>query len=69
MMNLQEKLRTEARVCPQCKNLIENPFSERCPRCLTRVPILDPGCGSCVHNAGCPVSSIKKFEQDSQSNS
>jgi hypothetical protein len=64
MNSLDEKLRTEIRTCPQCLNVIENPFVERCPRCLTVVPVFDPGCGNCVHNSGCPVASFKSHEEN-----
>lgn len=60
MMTLTEKLRSEARTCPQCHYIIDNPFSERCPRCLTFVPVIDPGCSKCIHTSGCPVSSMAK---------
>jgi len=59
MITLEEKLRTEIRICPKCRNPIENPFAERCPRCLTPVPVFDPGCGNCVHSSGCPVAGMK----------
>jgi len=59
-MTLEEKLRTEARTCPQCRYVIDNPFLGRCPRCLTEVPVIDPGCSGCVHNAGCPVAATRK---------
>jgi hypothetical protein len=62
MITLTEQLRSEARMCPQCRYVIDNPFNERCPRCLTLVPVIDPGCSKCVHRAGCPVSSFKKAE-------
>ena len=28
-------------------------------RIVTLVPVFDPGCGSCVHSSGCPVSNMK----------
>lgn len=62
MITLEEKLRTETRTCPQCRYAIDNPFLERCPRCLTMVPVMDPGCNSCIHNSGCPVSSTKQSQ-------
>jgi uncharacterized paraquat-inducible protein A len=65
MITLQEKLRSEAQSCPKCHNIIDNPFLERCPRCLTAVPVIDPGCSRCIHNAGCPVSSLKSAESRS----
>jgi hypothetical protein len=63
MIGLEEKLRTEIRICPQCRNPIENPFAARCPRCLTIMPVSDPGCRGCVHNSGCPVASFKSQEE------
>ncbi|MBI3578776.1 MAG: hypothetical protein HY089_05110 [Ignavibacteriales bacterium] len=62
MMTLEEQLRSEARMCSQCSYIITNPFTERCPRCLTVVPVMDPGCSKCIHNAGCPASSMKKAQ-------
>ncbi len=59
-LTLEAKLQTELRICPTCRCEITNPFSERCPRCLTIVPVNDPGCSKCVHNSGCPVAHVKK---------
>ncbi len=57
---LDQQLQQEQRVCPQCRYTLTNPFSERCPRCLTFVPVNDPGCSKCVHQSGCPVAHISK---------
>ena len=59
-LTLEAQLRTEVRACPRCKFEISNPFIERCPRCLTAVPVNDPGCSKCVHNSSCPVASVKE---------
>lgn len=60
MTTLKEQLRAEARSCPVCHYEIASPFTGRCPRCLTVVPVIDPGCANCIHGAGCPVSSSRK---------
>jgi len=57
---LEVQLQQEKRICPQCKYELTNPFAERCPRCLTFVPVNDPGCSKCVHQSGCPVAQVKK---------
>ncbi len=62
MITLEERLRSEARICPRCSYETASPFTERCPRCLTALPAIDPGCGRCIHSSGCPASGARKVE-------
>lgn len=59
MISLEAKLRAEIRICLQCRNSIENPFAERCPRYLAVIPVTNPGCSRCIHNSACPATSLK----------
>jgi hypothetical protein len=57
-LSLEEKLNSEVRVCPQCRYELRDPFLQRCPRCFSSVPVVDPGCRGCFHRKSCPVAKI-----------
>jgi len=54
-LSLEQQLKLEVRVCPQCRCEISNPFITRCPRCLTTVPTQELGCALCIHRMSCQV--------------
>ena len=49
----EEKLRAEQRTCPQCGYDIENPMTDRCPRCFHDIPRQETNCGSCTWQGNC----------------
>ncbi len=53
-MSLEEKLRMEARTCATCGYMINNPMTDRCPRCFASVPLSEhTNCGDCSHQGNC----------------
>jgi hypothetical protein len=58
---LEEKLKTEQRVCPECKYIVQNPFIEICPRCSAKLPHLNLDCQGCVHRILCPTEKSRKL--------
>ena len=62
MIALDDRLRSEARICPRCHYRITSPFNQSCPRCLTVLAVIDPGCKNCIHFSRCPVANAPKVE-------
>jgi hypothetical protein len=60
MTTLEEKLRSEERICPECRCSIGSPLAERCPRCLAALAAMDPVCGKCIYTCSCPAASAPK---------
>ncbi|MAT38330.1 MAG: hypothetical protein CL946_01865 [Ectothiorhodospiraceae bacterium] len=52
-LTLQQKLASEARHCEQCGYEINNPMTDRCPRCFAHVQRMETNCGSCTHQGNC----------------
>jgi rubrerythrin len=50
---LEEPLKQETRVCRTCNYEVTNPFTEKCPRCLTAVPKIEVYCESCISSKQC----------------
>jgi hypothetical protein len=43
----------EQRLCPHCSYPVQNPFTDRCPRCLAAMPAAEPHCASCLVAGNC----------------
>jgi len=53
-LQLEEKLRLETRTCGTCRYVINNPMTDRCPRCFSIVPLSEhTNCGECSHQGNC----------------
>ena len=52
---LEEQLKLEERVCPDCSYHVTNPLYERCPRCYAVLPKLELYCQGCLHHSHCPA--------------
>lgn len=54
---LQEKLDKEKRSCPTCSYSVNNPMTDRCPRCFSLIPLSEhTNCGECSHQGDCTYS-------------
>jgi len=62
MKSPDEKLHCESRICPRCQCQITSPLTARCPRCLTALPLIDPGCNVCLHSSKCAIANAAKFD-------
>ena len=59
-VTLIERLKTEARTCPECRLEVRHPLVERCPRCFSQLPRVELGCEGCYHRALCPIAEEKR---------
>lgn len=59
-ISLDEKLRLESRICGTCGYLINNPMTDRCPRCFATVPLSEhTNCGDCSHQGNCEFRKLR----------
>lgn len=54
----EEILRDERRHCPQCGFVINNPMTDRCPRCFAHVERHETNCGSCTWQGNCEFAHL-----------
>jgi hypothetical protein len=52
-ITLDQKLESELRNCSKCGYEIQNPLTDRCPRCFEYVERIETNCGSCTHQGNC----------------
>ena len=52
MKAVEDRSRSGLRTCPGCHYQVVNPFTKRCPRCLTSLPEADSPCSSCHQSCG-----------------
>lgn len=53
-LSLEAKLQLELRRCPTCAYSINNPMTDKCPRCFAAVPLSEhTNCGECSHQGNC----------------
>lgn len=58
-ISLEEKLRLEVRTCVTCGYRINNPMTDRCPRCFSTVPLSEhTNCGECLHQGNCEFKKL-----------
>jgi hypothetical protein len=51
---LEDKLKKEMRTCPTCSYTVNNPMTDRCPRCFSMIPLSEhTNCGECSHQGDC----------------
>jgi hypothetical protein len=59
--SLEAKLRAELRYCGTCSYEINNPMTDRCPRCFSLVPLSEhTNCGDCSHQGNCTFQQMHK---------
>ncbi len=54
----EDMLRSERRSCPQCGFVINNPMTDRCPRCFSHVERKEENCGSCTWQGNCEFAHL-----------
>ena len=53
-LTLEQKLDKELRTCPTCSYSVNNPMTDRCPRCFSLIPLSEhTNCGECSHQGDC----------------
>jgi uncharacterized paraquat-inducible protein A len=53
-LTLEQKLKKELRTCPTCSYSVNNPMTDRCPRCFSLIPLSEhTNCGECSHQGDC----------------